>query len=58
MPTTEFRPEIHGFPFANRFVNEVARLPTGRPDPDQRAMRRDVVRRARHLPHRAPGTRP
>lgn len=29
MPTTEFRPEVHGFTFANRFVNDVARLPTG-----------------------------
>lgn len=29
MPTTEFRPEIHGFPFPNRFVNDVARLPSG-----------------------------
>lgn len=29
MPSTEFDPIIHGFAFPNRFVNEVARLPTG-----------------------------
>ena len=29
MATTDFRPDVHGFPFPNRFVNEVARLPNG-----------------------------